>query len=105
MSEEYIAKGPGVTRVGIESTFGTVAGTMDAVFPLEAPTLELDQTALRIRSESANMFDNKGHKRTLKSVSKGKLAFAMRCHASRLVAGASGITRPPNLHVLKAILG
>ena len=105
MSEEFVPKGPGVTRVGIETTFATVAGTMDAAFPLTAPELTFDQTALRIQSESANMFDSKGHKKTLKSGSKGKIGFAMRCHASRLVSGASGITTPPNMHILRAILG
>ena len=104
MTEAYIAKGPGVTRVGLESTFGTVAGTMDACFPTETPSLDLDQTALRIKAESANMFDNKGVKRTLKSVSKGKIKFTPRCHATRLISGAS-VTRPPDMHVLKAILG
>lgn len=59
MSRKVINANQAQTTIGSESTFGTVAGTLERIYPKEGISLEINQMEVEDMSESIYLFDQK----------------------------------------------
>lgn len=59
MARKVINANQAQTTIGSESTFGTVAGTLERVYPKEGISLEINQMEVDDMSESIYLFDQK----------------------------------------------
>lgn len=103
MAEIVMLERTGRTKVGIESTFGTVAGTMVDVYPRERGAISLGQAQVKLADERPTKF---AHQRNLRGPLEwaAKLGFDIRTGAEQLLAAATPAT-PPDLLLLKALWG
>lgn len=103
MAEKVLITRTGRTKIGIESAFGTLAGTMVDIFPDAGGLLDLKQEQLKMRDERPTKTAHQQNVQGQKSWG-GKLGFKLRPPALQLTSLASPAT-PPQMVATKALWG
>ena len=103
MAEKVLITRTGRTKLGIESTFGTLAGTMVDVYPDSGGLLDLKQEQIKLRDERPT---KTAHQQNVLSMLSwgGKMAFKARAPVAQLNAAATAVTPPQGL-LPKALWG
>lgn len=103
MAEKVIISRTGRTKVGIETTFGTVAGTMVDVYPESGTLFEFRRKPIKLNDERPTKFaaqkDAQGPQEWV-----GKLKFDLKPAGTQLNAAATAAT-PPQGVLAKALWG
>lgn len=103
MAEIVLLERTGRTNVGIEGTYGTLAGTMVDVYPRTRGVIKLDEEQVKLADERPTKFAHQRNVRGAKRWS-AKLDFDAR-PASGVLNTAASPSTPPNMLLLKALFG